>query len=189
MRILFAILIAMGLVGCVSNSEKKKQVGALTGVYEFEIAPFFSPFSDLNQEKLFEDLVDSFREVGEVKIRETLENSSESSAIYVLVSIGESGSIQAFANTQVEANGFKTASIIWQASSENQYNLPYPEVVGNAVAFKKRDPLREEKTYSQDIMRGLISKFAQEYDLDNSPIHKKPIFYIHQPILQKISSG
>lgn len=189
MRIFFAILIAISLVGCDSRGQKKKPVGALTGLYEFEIAPFFSPFSNINQEQLFEVLVNSFREVGEVKIKETLENSPESSATYLLVAIGESGSIQAFANTKVEANGFKTASTIWQANSENQNDLPYPEIVGNAVAFKKRDPLRDEKISSQDVMKGLISKFAQEYALDNSPVRKKPIFYIHQPVLQKISSG
>jgi hypothetical protein len=112
MRTFLALITLVCLVGCNPSGEKSNTVGALTGLQEFEIVPFFSPYDDLNKEQLLKALVSSLEKIGNVKTRE----QSSDSSTYVLVSLASenSGSIQAFGDVYRNnlKNWFLTASAL-----------------------------------------------------------------------------
>ena len=180
-RTFLVFLTLVSLVGCNPSAGKPNPVGALTGLEEFEIVPFFSPYDELNNEQLLKALVSSLEKIGNVKTRE----GSIDSSTYVLVSVvaEDAGSIQAFGDVEAKSNKFKTACAVWRADVSPENPL-YPEVENGKVLFKRSEFSREEKNSSTEVVEALIHKFAQEYNLDNSPGKRKPVFYLHTPIFQ-----
>lgn len=184
MRILLVFLVAVSLLGCSTKAKHKSPVKPLTGLQEFEIVPFFSPYTDFNAEQLLQVLTSSLQEIGDVKMKESLCSSSKAST-YVLISMQdkESGTIQAFENVKVEKNKFETACVIWSADSWDEKSFSRPENENGEIVFKKQD-FREKVVDSSEVMRTLITKFAKEYEEDNSNARKKPVFYLHKPLFR-----
>lgn len=176
-KIIFPILLL--LFGCKSN-QTRECTNPLKGINQFEVALIFFPISGLNEESLFRSVVSSFEKIGNVIISDDNIYNTQTSLPVLFLSFGiggdeKMGSISISADTEILINRCRIGSEIWKLNFNGRATSAEPEMIGDAVGFKKIQRFPENINLLLNPEK-MIEQFAKAYKEINT---EKPTFYIY----------
>jgi hypothetical protein len=183
MRGLMIVFCFICLSGCGGRQGGKSAPGPLSQMKGFQVMLY----ADSNQEQLFNVVVESLKQWGNVQIADAPECPLTSNRAFpaVLFSLGGLGqdSVRVYAEVAVQPNHYKTGAQIW-TSEYTPGNLPMPVIMEDgSVAFKRENEAAgTERADMPTVATRLVAKFAAQYRCDN-PGNDRPSFHVYRSFL------